>query len=403
MFIIRFMTMDNDVIKKMLYRGVEEIIDKNHLEEALASGKKLRVKLGIDPTAPELHLGHAVLLRKLRQFQDAGHKVILIIGDFTAQIGDPSGRENSRQPLASDQIRKNMRTYLRQVGRIVDLKKAEIQHNSHWLKKLKLAEILELLSKFTVPQLTARKDFIERMKKGLEVGGHEQLYPVMQAYDSVAVKADLEIGAYDQRLNLLAGRHLMGRLGMKPQDILMTPLIEGTDGAKKMSKSAGNFVALEEEPREMFGKIMSIPDKLMPKYFELLTDIDPVPLKMIKKEPRNSKLLLAKTIVAGLHDQEAAVRAMADFVRVFSKKELPEDVSYLSFRATPRSTRGSRGISLVDLLLKTGIKSRGEARRLIQQGGVKINGQTKTDNREIVEIKDGLELRVGKRKFFRIK
>jgi len=380
--------------KILLSRGVEEVIGQEELEKGLKSKRKLRVKHGIDPTASELHLGHAVSLRKLRQFQDAGHKAVFLIGDFTAMIGDPSEKESLRKQLTLAQVKKNMKTYLQQAGKIIDLKKAEVVYNSRWLKKLQLADILELLSKFSQSQLTARRDFAKRLKAGLEVAGHEQVYPVMQAYDSVMVKADLELGAYDQRLNMLAGRQLMEKMRMKPQAVLTTPLIEGTDGSKKMSKTSGNYIALEEGPKEMFGKIMSIPDKLMSRYFELLTDIDPIPLKIIKKEPRNAKLFLAKTIVGYLHDQKTATKAMIDFVRTFSEKKSPSDIPVVKIK--------KRQLPLIDLLVGIGVESKSEARRLIEQRGVRIDGQVKDDPRGRIKIKNNSELRIGKRKFFKL-
>lgn len=384
-------------IKILLKRGVEELIGEEDLIEKLKAKKKLRVKYGIDPTAPDLHLGHAVLLRKLRQFQDAGHKAVLIIGDATALIGDPSGRTETRPMITEKEVKKNMRDYLLQIGKIINLKKAEVRRNSEWLKKSPAKTILELSLTGSIQQVLHRADFKKRLKKGQDITMTEMMYPLLQGYDSVQVKADLELGGTDQKFNLLMGRRIQKHYKMDKQAIITMPILEGTDGVNKMSKSAGNYIALNEGPEEMFGKIMSISDKLMPKYFELLTDIDPIPFKMIKKEPRNSKILLAKTIVANLHSQSAAVRAMANFVRIFSKKESPNDIPVIV-----RSVKWGEEISLTDLLLEAGVGSKNEAKRLIKQKGVRIDGQVKVDPFEKIKIKDGSELRIGKRKFFRI-
>lgn len=375
--------------KELLSRGVEEVINKNDLQKQLKS-KKIRVKLGIDPTAPDLHLGHAVALRKLKQFQDAGHKVILIIGDFTAMIGDPTDRVGARESLTTAQVNKNMREYLDQAGKILNLKKVEIKHNSQWFKKIDFKNLLDLMSSFTVQQLIEREDFSKRIKEGKPVGYHELIYPIMQAYDSVVVKADLEIGGRDQRLNILAGRDLMSKSDMKPQNVLTLPLLEGTDGKRKMSKSFDNYIGISDKPNDMFGKIMSIPDSLMPKYFELLTD-----LKMPRsKDGRKNKLLLAKTITATLHNKKMADKAEDHFIKVFSKKEQPTDIVKLKIKA--------KKINLVDLLIKAGVKSKSEARRLIDQGGVRIDKEVKKGYNTKTSIKGGSVLQIGKRKFFEL-
>jgi len=375
--------------KELLSRGVEEVINKNDLQKQLKS-KKIRVKLGIDPTAPDLHLGHAVALRKLKQFQDAGHTVILIIGDFTAMIGDPTDRVGARESLTTAQVKKNMREYLDQAGKILNLKKVEIKYNSQWFKKLDFNKLLDLMSSFTVQQLTEREDFSKRIKEGKPVGYHELIYPIMQAYDSVMIKADLEIGGRDQRLNILAGRDLMSKSGMKPQNVLTLPLLEGTDGKRKMSKSFNNYISLNDKPNDMFGKIMSIPDALISKYFDLLTDLK----KPRSKDQRKNKLLLAKTIVADLHNKKLAQKAEDYFIKVFSKKEQPTDIVKLKIKA--------KKINLVDLLIKAGVKSKSEARRLIDQGGIRIDKEVKKGYNTKTSIKGGSVLQIGKRKFFEL-
>ena len=375
--------------KELLSRGVEEVINKNDLQKQLKS-KKIRVKLGIDPTAPDLHLGHAVALRKLKQFQDAGHTVILIIGDFTAMIGDPTDRVGARESLTTAQVKKNMREYLDQAGKILNLKKVEIKYNSQWFKKLDFNKLLDLMASFTIQQLTERDDFSKRIKEGKPVGYHELIYPIMQAYDSVIIKADLEIGGRDQRLNILAGRDLMSKSGMKPQNVLTLPLLEGTDGKRKMSKSFNNYISLNDKPNDMFGKIMSIPDALISKYFDLLTDLK----KPRSKDQRKNKLLLAKTIVADLHNKKLAQKAEDYFIKVFSKKEQPTDIVKLKIKA--------KKINLVDLLIKAGVKSKSEARRLIDQGGIRIDKEVKKGHNTKISIKGGSVLQIGKRKFFEL-
>ncbi len=383
------------MIDKLLTRGVSEVIVQEDLEKVLRqaqdSGQKLRVKLGIDPTAPDLHLGHTVPLRKLRQFQDAGHQAILIIGDYTAMIGDPSGRVGTREPLTEEKIQSNLKRFLEHAGKVLDLKNLEVRYNSEWFSKLNFADILKLVSNFTVQQLIQREDFSKRLEENRPVGEHELLYPIMQAYDSVVLKADLELGGVDQKLNLLAGRQLMEKMGMKPQNILTLPLIEGLDGVKKMSKSLGNYIALDAEPNEMFGKIMSVPDELLPKYYECLTDAE-FPLG---EDPRTAKLALGRIIVEMYHGQKAAEAAVENFINVFSNKEKPKDMPEL--RITDSELR------IVDLLLMTGVKSKSEARRLIEQGGVKIDDEVKNNPNEIIKIKNESVLQIGKRKFFKLK
>ncbi len=373
----------------LLSRAVDEALDKEHLAAALRSGKKLRVKLGIDPTAPDLHLGNAVVLRKLRQFQELGHKVVLIIGDFTAMIGDPSGRSEGRKSLGAEEVKKNMKKYLEQAGKIIDIKKTEVHYNSKWLKKPNL--IPEIASKVSVQQVLEREDFQKRIREGAAITVLEEIYPLLQGYDSVAVKADVEVGGTDQKFNLLMGRRMQRAYGMAEQDIMTLVLLEGTDGVRKMSKSFGNYVALTEKPNEMFGKIMSVPDALLGKYYSCLTDSD-IPKDI---SPRDAKLQLAKKIVAVLHGAAKAEKAEKEFVSVFSRKELPSDM--------PEKKLNRNHLPLIDLLLEADIvSSRSEARRLILQGGIKINQKTKNDPAELVRIENGDVLKAGKRKFLRL-
>ncbi len=376
-------------IETLLGRGVEEVIDRAHLEQSLNSGKKLRVKLGIDPTSPDLHLGHAVVLRKLRQFQDAGHQAVLIIGDFTATIGDPSGRAGAREALTAGQVEENKKRYLEQAGKILDLKSLEVRHNREWFGSMLLEQSEKLRAMFTIQQLTQREDFAKRLAENSPLFSHELDYPIMQAYDSVMIEADLELGGVDQKLNLITGRHLMEKMGLEAQDVLTVPLLEGVDGVKKMSKSVGNYIALETEPNDMFGKIMTVPDVLIDKYYNLLTDEE-----RKTDDPREAKLELGRIIVDMYHGAGVGERAREEFVRVFSKKEKPEEMQELLI--------ANRELPIVDLLLAAGVTSKSEARRLIEQGGVKINDEVKRDADEILDLKSGDILQIGKRKFFRL-
>lgn len=374
----------------LLARGVADAIEQKSLEKILASGAKLRVKLGIDPTAPDLHLGHTVPLRKLREFQNAGHQGVLIIGDFTAMIGDPSGRQGAREPLTKGQVEKNLARFSEQAGKILNMKALEVRYNSEWFGKILLAEWLEIQSKCTIAQIIDRSDFAERLKAGKPVGLHELSYPLLQAYDSVAVRADIELGGVDQRLNLIAGRELMEKMGLSPQHIIMTPLLIGTDGERKMSKSFGNYIGLNNAPNDMFGKVMAIPDALTPSYFELLTDI------LMPKDisARDAKLLLARAITGMYHGKAAGDEAEAYFIKTFSKKEIPEDISELKVE--------SEKLKIVDLLMRAGVKSKSEARRLINGGAIAIGGEKKEDPDEEIVVHDGVTLTIGKRIFFKI-
>jgi tyrosyl-tRNA synthetase len=372
------------------------------LKEKLKEERPLRVKLGIDPTAPEIHLGFAVVLRKLRQFQDVGHIAVLIVGDFTARIGDPSGRSKTRVSLSEKQIRENMKGYTRQIFKILDKEKTELRYNSEWLSKLDPSDIIRLTSQITVARLLERDDFNERFKAENPIALHELLYPMFQAYDSVAVKADVELGGTDQRWNHLLGRDLQRSFGLDPQVVFLMPLLEGLDGVKKMSKSFNNFVGIEEKPREQFGKVMSIPDKLILRYYELCLDYYDELLKNVKKRlksgenPMDLKLELAEGIVRQYHSDRDAKRERVEFIRVFSKEEAPKDIEEFFIKK-------DKEIWIVEVLDNAGlVKSRGEARRLIEQGALRIDGEKINDFSLNISIKNEVILRLGKKRFLKL-
>ena len=387
-------------VKNLLTRNVEKVINKNHLEKALLSGRKLRVKHGIDPTGEKIHLGRAVSLWKLREFQELGHKIVLIIGDFTAQIGDPSDKLLKRPFLTKAQVEKNLKNYLPQIGKILNLKKAEVRYNSKWLSKLKFREISELADIFSVQQMIRRRNFSERWEKNQEISLRELTYPLMQGYDSVAVKADVEIGGSDQLFNLLAGRKIQEHYGQKPQDILTTKMLSGLDG-RKMSTSWGNVVNISDKPDEQYGKIMSMHDNQIINYFELATDLDEKEIAVYKKElktekanPKIIKEKLAFAIVKRYHGEEAAELARQNFNKLFSKKEAPADLPVLKLK--------SKSVSVLDVVLKSGVvKSKNEARRLIEQGGFDVDGVAKKNPQEILNLRGGEVLKIGKKSFFR--
>lgn len=377
--------------KTLLERGVGEVIIKKELEGLLNSGKKLRVKFGIDPTAPDLHLGHTVPLRKLSQFQDAGHQAVFIIGDSTAMIGDPTGRSEERKPLTKEQVEENLKEYLQQAGKIIDLNKCEIHYNSEWFATPgSLSTIINLGRAGTMQQMLHRADFKKRLQEGNDITIAELQYPLMQGYDSVMVRADVEIGGTDQKFNLLMGRQVQKRYEMTEQQIVITLLLEGTDGVHKMSKSRGNYIGLMEMPDQMFGKIMTIPDALIDKYYNLLTDEE----RKIA-DPREAKLELGKIIVDLYHGAGTGEKARENFINIFSKKEKPEEMAELQI--------ANSKWQVVDLLVGAGIKSKSEARRLVEQGGVKINDEIKKDVDEVLELKNGDVLQIGKRRFYRLK
>jgi len=357
-----------NLIEELLTRGVEEVIDKAHLEAALKSKKKLRVKLGIDPTSPNIHIGRAVVLWKLRAFQELGHQVVFIVGDFTGLIGDTSDKDAERPMLSEAEIKKNLKTYFEQAFKILDKKKTEAHYNSKWLKKLGFLEIGKMADLFGLHEMAARENVANRLKAGKRVSFRELLYPIMQGYDSVAIKADVELGGTDQRFNLLAGRTIQPAYGQQPQDILTTQLMEGTDG-RKMSSSWGNVINITDEPNNMFGKVMSINDELIKKYFILATRMEIGEIDEIMKlaNPRDQKLVLAEKIVALYHGDKKAAAAKESFVSQFSKGELP--VNMQKEKIDP----GKHYLS--DLLLKYGlVSSKSDARRLFQQNGIKLGG-----------------------------
>src|SRR3989344_364941 len=372
-----------------LSRGISEIIEKEALEAALRGKKKLRVKFGIDPTSPDLHLGHTVPLRKLKQFQDAGHQVVLVIGDFTAQVAVPSGRDKTRPMLTEKQSRANLKTYLVQAGKILNLKKSEIHYNSKGFSK-KPAIIYDIASRVTLQRVIERDDFQKRIKGGQDITMLEVLYPLLQGYDSVMVKADVELGGTDQKFNLLMGRRIQRSYAMPEQNIITLPLLVGTDGVQKMSKSYNNYIGITEHPEIMFGKIMSIPDSLIDSYYELCTDV-----KRIQTDPRQAKLVLAMVIVGMYYGEKIAVKAHDEFIRVVSHKEMPTEI--------PTIKIGIKSLMLADLLVNAKLAaSKSEARRLIEQGGVKIGQERQSDPNKMIHLEKEIVLQVGKHKFLRV-
>jgi tyrosyl-tRNA synthetase len=383
------------VFDYLLTRGVAEIIIKEELIDLLRAGKKLRLKEGFDPSFPDIHLGHMVALRKLRQFQELGHQVVLIVGDWTAQIGDPSGVSVTRPMLSAEKVKANAETYMKQFFKVVDREKTEVRWQSEWFGKFTLADVIKLTSKFTVAQLLAREDFSNRFSANRPIAVTELLYPLLQAYDSVAIKADVEFGGTDQKFNFLVGRELQAMVGQRPQQCFMTPLLVGTDGVQKMSKSLGNYIGVAEPPNDMYGKVMSINDSLILQYFELLTDVSQNELEGFRQQlsmgttnPMLLKKRLAKEIVTQLHGAEAAREAEEHFTKVFQKREAPEEM--------PEARSGE----LLQMLVDKGIvKSKSEGRRLIAQGAVDIDGKKATNPNEIVP--KGSIIKVGKRDYLK--
>ena len=393
----------------IIQSGTDTIVPQDLLLEKLKRGTALNIKLGVDPTAPDIHLGHAVPLRKLRQFQDLGHHVTLIIGDGTALIGDPSGRNSTRPQLTREQIAVNAQTYVDQAFKILDPEKTTLRYNSEWILDLKMEDLLKLISNFTVARILERDDFHKRYTGGLPIALHEFLYPVMQAYDSVVIKADVEIGGSDQLFNLLAGRELMEKMGMEPQVALTLPLLEGTDGVRKMSKSYGNYIGLTDEPNDMFGKVMNIPDELMVKYYRLastesVAKIDEIEAGLAADElhPNKVKRALARNIVAAYYDEAAAEAAEADFDLKFKAHGFPADAPVFDADLTP----GEDGmVYFAKVLVDAGAaQSVSAARRLIDEGAVRVNGEAlaaKSYNLAPESLK-GAEVQVGKKKFFKL-
>lgn len=386
---------------EVLPGGIEELAVK--LQHAHDTNTPLRVKLGMDPTRPDLHLGHTVVMRKLRKFQELGHKLVLIVGGATAMIGDPSGKSETRPALTKEQVEENAKSYFEQMSMVLDVSKAEVVNNADWLHKLNFMELLQLAGKVTVAQMMTRDDFAKRYAEGKPISIHEFFYPLMQAYDSVAIDADIEFGGSDQRFNTLLGRDIQAAYGKKyPQMVMLLPLIEGTDGLVKMSKTyPEHCISLTDSANDMFGKLMSIPDTLIPKYYDLLTDITPDDLKSIEEQlesgnvnPRNIKLQLAHTITEEYHGKENADKAQEEFINVVSNKGIPQDIPSVTIE---------NGKGILDLLLDLKfVQSKGEAKRLIQGGGVKIDGNKISDLNYTVNIDSEVVLQAGKRKFAKL-
>ncbi len=391
---------------KQLSRGTVEIYTQaelaQRLTQAAAGGRQMRIKLGLDPTSPDIHLGHTVVLRKMRQFQDLGHQAVLIIGDYTARIGDPTGQNTTRPMLSPEQIERNAQTYFDQAGRILDTspEKLEVRHNSEWLADLRLADIIKLAGAMTVARMLERDTFELRYRKGDPIGVHEFLYPLMQGYDSVMIRSDVELGGTDQTFNNLVGRDLQRLDNQPPQIVITTPILVGLDGKEKMSKSKGNYVGVTDDPADMFGKLMSISDDLMENYYTLLTDL---PLERIaeltnpdKTHPKEAKVLLGKTIVAQFHGRAAADAAAAEFDKIFAQGQLPDEMPAIELTEVPINLKQ---LLMVCALVETG----GEAKRLCAQGGVSIDGQKVTDPSTDIVPRDGMVLQVGKRRFARLR
>mgnify|MGYP001182238834 CR=1 FL=1 len=395
----------------VIRRGAAEIVPEDELAakiaESVRTGRPLKIKLGLDPSAPDIHIGHTVVLHKLRQFQELGHEVQLLIGDFTGQIGDPTGKSETRKQLSEEDVKRNAETYQKQIFKILDPAKTKVYYNSAWLSPLKFADVIQLASKLTVARLLERDDFTKRFQAGQPISVHEFFYPLMQGYDSVALETDIELGGTDQKFNLLMGRTLQKEYGKPAQVAIMLPLLEGLDGVNKMSKSLGNYIGIDEEPNEIYGKAMSVPDKLMIKYFELATDLTNEELAALRAglddgsvHPRDAKMRLARTLVRMYHGEEAAAAAEAHFVTVFQQRALPEDIETFELSAA-ELTDGS--IRLAKLLTLIGLQSSAsEARRSIQQGAVRWNEEKLTDPNADVAPQDGDIVQVGKRKFKRI-
>ena len=395
---------------EMIRIGTEEIIPEDglirKLERSLASGKPLRVKMGFDPSAPDIHLGHAVGLRKLRTFQDLGHHVVLIVGDYTGMVGDPSGRNSTRPRLLHEQVEANARTYLRQLFKVVDESRAEVRWNSEWFSRMSFMEVMGLAGRVTVARMLERDDFEKRYRGGQPISLHEFFYPLMQGFDSVAIQSDVEVGGTDQKFNLLMGRDLQEFHGMEPQVALTVPILEGTDGVQRMSKSLGNYIGIDEPARDMFGKVMSIPDAVMEHWYALTTDAAPVELREIHEKlagqagnPRDLKVQLAKRIVGLYHSAEAAGEAEAEFNRIFREGGAPDEIPEFDLIAE------DGGIPLVRILTETGlVKSRGDARRMVRQNAVRIDGERVEDEESVLTVRrEAYLVQVGKRAWARVR
>ncbi len=396
---------------EVIKRGTFEIVPENELldkiKKSIETQKPLKIKLGLDPNAPDIHLGHTVVLHKMRQFQELGHQIIIIIGDFTGRIGDPTGKSETRKQLSEEQVIENAHTYKEQIFKILDPKKTKVKFNSSWLSNLNFEKVINLAANVTVARMLEREDFSNRYRKGQAISIHEFFYPLMQGYDSVALEADIELGGTDQKFNLLMGRTLQKEYGQKPQIAIMMPILEGLDGIQKMSKSLGNYIGINEKPSEIYGKTMSIADELMIRYFELVTPISLEELEVLKEglekdklNPRDIKMRLAKELVKMYYDKETAENAEEEFKKVFQKKELPEDINGVSIKSSDL-TEGK--IWLPKLLTLSGlVKSSSEGKRMIKQGAVKVNDDKITNESLQIEPQLGMILRVGKRRFAKV-
>lgn len=389
----------------VIRRGVAEIVPEEELKDklfrAISDNRPLRIKLGLDPTAPDIHMGHTVVLNKLRQFQDLGHEVHLIIGDFTGRIGDPSGKSETRKQLTEEEVIANAATYKEQIFKVLDATRTIIHFNSEWLMPLNLVDVLNLAGKYTVARMLERDDFSKRYKEGMPIGIHEFMYPLMQGYDSVELKADVELGGTDQMFNLLVGRNLQKEYGMEPQVALMMPILEGTDGVQKMSKSLGNYIGVNDEAYEMFGKTMSIPDALIIRYFELLTRVSLQELQDLQQamssgelNPRDAKMRLAREIISMYHSEQEARQAQDKFELVFSRRDIPDDVPEI--QAAAGEVWLPKFMSDHKLL-----KSTSEGKRMLEQGAIKVNGEKYVD--ENLQLQNGMVIQVGKRKFGKVR
>ncbi|WP_139367414.1 tyrosine--tRNA ligase [Metabacillus halosaccharovorans] len=388
-------------------QGVQEIIPTEELEvkiaKSIVENRPLKIKLGLDPSAPDVHLGHTVVLNKMRQFQENGHIIQLIIGDFTGKIGDPTGKFIARKQLTDEEVKHNAKTYFEQFAKVIDMEKVELHYNSKWLSNLNFEDVIQLAGKITVARLLERDDFEERMAFNKPISLHEFFYPLMQGYDSVVLENDIELGGTDQHFNILMGRHFQEKFGKEKQVAILMPLLEGLDGVEKMSKSKKNYIGIDESPQEMYGKAMSIPDELMMKYFELVTDFTPNQISTMKAElqngilhPRDAKMLLAKTIVRMYHGNDSAENAESQFVSVFQKGAMPEDIPVVIWE-------GNQEVSIIDLLVELKLlNSKSEARRMIDNRGVKLDGNKVEDSTLSVTVKEGLIVQVGKRKFIKM-
>ncbi|SDN98028.1 tyrosine--tRNA ligase [Halobacillus aidingensis] len=405
----------NDVQKRELEKqwevlsyGVSSIIPEDEFKEKIAKSikneKPLKVKLGLDPTAPDVHLGHTVVLNKLKQFQEFGHTVQLIIGDFTGKIGDPTGKSIARTALTDEEVEHNAKTYFEQFGKVIDMEKVELHYNSKWLSKVGFSEVLKLASTVTVARMLERNDFHNRYEANKPIYLHEFFYPVMQGYDSYALESDIELGGTDQEFNVLFGRQVQEHYGREKQVVLLMPLIEGLDGVEKMSKSKGNYIGVDERPQDIFGKTMSIPDALLMKYFELVSPLSIEEVQEVKRKldegtlhPRDAKMKLAASFVEMLHGKEAARQSREQFINVFQKKAMPDEIPEVMWK-------GEEELLIVDLVKELGLlPSKSEGRRMIKNGGVRIDQEKVTDVNQTVQVTDGVVVQVGKRKFVRLR